>query len=106
MATLSLLVAPFILSTVASADPLLKPDVETTAAASDKPAGPPPTPEKIQACKDAWIAADLNKNGVLDADEAAVYSASLQVSRKPPLTEDNLSEAGFLKDCEAETAHE
>jgi hypothetical protein len=84
---------------------LAKTDVETNAP-SDAAAGPPASAEKQEACKDAWIAADLNKNGVLDPPEAAVYAAALQVSRQPPLSEKNLNEAGFLKDCETVIAHE
>jgi hypothetical protein len=58
------------------------------------------------ACTAAWTAADLNKNGVLDPDEALIYNAALTVKHKPAVTDTNLNQAEFLKDCEALTVHE
>lgn len=60
----------------------------------------------VATCAAAWTAADLNKNGVLDPDEALIYNAALTVKHKPPVTDTNLNQAGFLKDCEALTVHE
>jgi hypothetical protein len=60
---------------------------------------PTATAAAVAACEAAWTAADLNKNGVLDPDEALVYAAALNVEHKPPVTDTNLNRAGFLRDC-------
>jgi hypothetical protein len=52
-------------------------------------------------CQAAWMAADQNKDGVLDAKEAARYAAALRVAKKP-LTSDTLLTAPlFLENCKA-----
>jgi hypothetical protein len=63
------------------------------------------SPAVAAACDAAWTAADLNKNGVLDPDEAVVYAAAAKVSQTLE-TDTNLNRAGFLQACECQTARE
>jgi hypothetical protein len=67
---------------------------------------PPASEADLAKCHAEWTKADLNKNGVLDPDEASVYAAALDVEHKPAVTDTNLNEAGFLRECESLTAHE
>lgn len=71
----------------------------------NKPA-PPASEAAIAKCQAEWTKADLNKDGVLEPDEASVYAAALDVEHKPSVTDTNLNEAGFLKECESLTARE
>ena len=92
---------------LATADRLGAAETVTTVNVTKQNAPPPPaSPAAAATCEAAWMAADLNKNGVLDPDEALVYAAALNVQHKPPVTDTNLNKAGFLKDCETLTAHE
>ena len=52
-------------------------------------------------CQAAWIAADQNKDGVLDAKEAGRYTAALRVAKRPLASADALTGAVFLENCKA-----
>jgi hypothetical protein len=52
-------------------------------------------------CQSAWVAADTNKDGMLDANESARYLAALRVLNKPMATDAKLDQATFLADCKA-----
>ena len=52
-------------------------------------------------CQAAWVAADLNKDGTLDATESARYAASLRVANKPLAEGAPLNQAAFLDNCKA-----
>ncbi len=52
-------------------------------------------------CRAAWATADLNKDGVLDANEATRFNAALRVAEKPVPTNGTLSQSTFLENCQA-----
>ena len=52
-------------------------------------------------CQAAWVAADTNKDGVLDANESARYVAALRVVGKPLATDSKFDQATFLTNCKA-----
>jgi len=52
-------------------------------------------------CNAAWVAADTNKDGTLDANESARYLAALRVAEKPLADGSTLSKSIFLEDCKA-----
>jgi hypothetical protein len=67
-------------------------------AAMTVPAYAAMTPEQCQA---AWTAADLNKDGTLDATESARYAASLRIANKPMAEGTTLNQTAFLDNCKA-----
>ena len=52
-------------------------------------------------CRAEWTAADVNKDGFLDANEASRYAVSLQAAGQPLAAGGKLDEATFLRDCSA-----
>jgi hypothetical protein len=70
----------------------------TACAAMSTPAYAAMTDDQCQA---AWVAADTNKDGTLDANESARYVAALRVVDKPLADNTSLDQATFLTDCKA-----
>jgi hypothetical protein len=56
------------------------------------------TPEQCQA---AWVSADTNKDGALDAAESTRYMAALRVANKPMADNATLTQPLFLENCKA-----
>jgi hypothetical protein len=52
-------------------------------------------------CTAAWVAADTNKDGVLDANESARYLAGLRVANKPLASDATLTQPIFIENCKA-----
>jgi len=52
-------------------------------------------------CTAAWVAADTNKDGVLDANESARYLAGLRVANKPLASDAALTQPIFIENCKA-----
>jgi hypothetical protein len=52
-------------------------------------------------CNAAWIGADTNKDGTLDANESSRYLAALRVAEKPLAGDASLSQPIFLENCKA-----
>jgi hypothetical protein len=52
-------------------------------------------------CQAAWVSADQNKDGVLDAKEAGRYNAALRVAEKPVTADNTVTDAVFLENCKA-----
>jgi len=52
-------------------------------------------------CKAAWVAADTNKDGTVDATESARFVAALRVVNKPLTADGTLTQQAFLDDCKA-----
>ena len=76
-----------------------QPAATSTAPAQDKQASPATTAD--EQCTAAWVAADANKNGVLDAKESARYLAALRVADKPLANDTTLTEPIFIENCNA-----
>ena len=52
-------------------------------------------------CDAAWLAADQNKDGVLDATEGGRYLASMRVANKSLPADAKFDQALFLENCRA-----
>jgi len=52
-------------------------------------------------CQAAWVAADVNKDGALDATESARYAAALRIANKPTADGVALNQTWFLDNCKA-----
>jgi hypothetical protein len=63
-------------------------------------------PTFAAACEAAWNTADINKNGVIDQNEASVYAAALNSQHKPPAADTRVDRIDALESCESLTAHE
>lgn len=50
-------------------------------------------------CDAAWLAADRNKDGVLDATEGGRYLAGMRVANKPLPADAKFDQALFLENC-------
>jgi len=54
----------------------------------------------VEDCNAAWVAADANKDGVLDDAEAARYAAALRVAEQPAPA-GSLDQTAFIAGCQA-----
>jgi hypothetical protein len=52
-------------------------------------------------CNAAWVAADANKDGTVDANESARYLAALRVANKPLANDTGLTQPVFIENCKA-----
>jgi hypothetical protein len=52
-------------------------------------------------CNAAWVAADVNKDGTVDANESARYLAALRIANQPVAGDFTLTQPVFLEDCKA-----
>ena len=52
-------------------------------------------------CSAAWVTADANKDGALDANESSRYLASLRVVNKPLANDATLTQPVFIENCTA-----
>ena len=84
--------------------PQIRTDVETAAAEPTSTPGQDAQATNVAMtdddCNAAWVSADTNQDGTLDANESARYLAALRVANRPA-TDATLSQPVFLENCKA-----